>query len=78
MKLVLASLLCLCSIVAAVPIPQDEDLPPMPVVKDFNMLDNELGEVLNDAFLGQRFKQWGGGGNNHSLISMFKLQIWPF
>lgn len=45
MKLVLASLLCLCSIVAAVPIPQDEDLPPMPVVKDFNMLDNELGEV---------------------------------
>ena len=45
MKLVLASLLCLCGIVAAVPIPQDEDLPPMPVVKDFNKLDNELGEV---------------------------------
>ena len=45
MKLVFASLLCLCGIVAAVPIPQDEDLPPMPVVKDFNMLDNELGEV---------------------------------
>ena len=45
MKLVLASLLCLCSIIAGVPIPQDEDLPPMPVVKDFNKLDNELGEV---------------------------------
>ena len=78
MKLVFASLLCLCGIVAAVPIPQDEDLPPMPVVNDFNMLDNELGEAFNDAFLGHRLKQWVGGGNNHSLISMFKLQIWPF
>ena len=45
MKLVLASLLCLCGIIAAIPIPQDEDLPPMPVINDFNKLDNELGEV---------------------------------
>merc|ERR1712055_872803 len=30
MKLLLASLLGLCGIVAALPLPQDEDLPPMP------------------------------------------------
>ena len=43
MKLVLASLLGLCGIVAALPLPQDEDLPPMPVLKDvFNLFHNEL------------------------------------
>jgi len=30
MKLVLTPLICLCGIVAAIPLPQDEDLPPMP------------------------------------------------
>ena len=36
-KMLLASLLGLCGIVAALPFPQDEDLPPMPVAKDFNL-----------------------------------------
>ena len=35
--MLLASLLGLCGIVAALPFPQDEDLPPMPVAKDFNL-----------------------------------------
>ena len=48
MKLILASLLCLCAFVAALPLPQDEDMPPMPVrtfylgCQRFNQLDNEL------------------------------------
>ena len=50
MKLVLASLLGLCGIVAALPLPQDEDLPPMPVVKDVSQCALLFGEALRKHF----------------------------